>query len=219
MTPSANPFPAATPHAPPPKKRPVLVIVALVLGIPLVACLLLGGLGVLVSSTAKKLPLAAGDDAAFVTAEDLFASTGQNVKPDPAKVKQGREKQLGGSVEISYEYESEAPPLYVSTLVSIEKSASSAKNTYLGQSVGGLAGMAIAGQGLTLEDRDDLFKWGEQSKHKRLMMEGKPVGHFFITRKDKRVFTTIFSGVYFDDAESLSALLTPRLAAMEKLEP
>lgn len=215
MTP--NPFPAPAPP-PPQKKKPILLIILLALGVPLAACLVLGGIGY-VLSTGKQEPLKPGDEAAFVTAEALLATTSNDAKVDATKVKQGREKLIAGGVDLSYEYESEKPPLYVSTQISIANSAADAKNSFLGQSVGGAAGLAIAGEGVKLEDRDDMFKWGDQSKHKRLTMDGKPVGHFFIAQKGKYVFTTIFSGIYFDDADALAALLAPRLAAMETLAP
>lgn len=195
----------------------MLLIIGLVIGIPLAMCLLVGGVGMLFALGTKQMPLQPGDEAALVTAEDLLASIGSEAVPDPAKVKQGRERLLDGSVEISYEYESQDPPLYVSTIISLERNESDARATYIGQSVGGAAGMALAGQGLKLEPRDDLMKWGDQSKSQLMVLEGNPVGHFFITRKGKRVFVTVFSGVYFDEPELLSSFLTPHLEAMEQL--
>jgi hypothetical protein len=200
-----------------PKKSPRSVVVARTLGIILLACIVLGTLGYLATVTMKKLPLKAGDVAALVTAEALLEASGQDATPDATKVQQSRQNLLG-SVELSYEYESDKPPLYVNTVVTISRSTLDAKNDFRAQSVGGVVGIAIAGEGVRFEDRDDLFKWGERSKHQRLMLANQPIGHFFIAQKGKRIFMTMFSGVYFDDRESLEALLLPRLEAMEKLE-
>jgi hypothetical protein len=214
---STSPDGAAAPSAP--KKSPGGLGVARALGVALLVCVLLGGLGYVVTVTMKKQPLRAGDTAALVTAEDLFAATGRDTKPDPAKIKQSRQNLFGSGVEVSYEYESDEPPLYVNTVITISSSAGDARRDYVAQSVGGMVGLAIAGEGVKLEDRDDLFKWGELSKHKRLLLNGEPVGHFFIAIKGKRVFSTIFSGVLFEDGASLRALILPRLEAMEKLPP
>ena len=133
-------------------------------------------------------------------------------------MKAGRRRLIDGSAEVNYEYESESPPLYVSTSISLEKDNRDAITTYTSQSVGGSVGLSIAGDGLKMEERQDLLAFGDQSKSQLLTMNGKPVGNFFITRKGPRVLMVIFSGVYFDDPEALRSVMEPKLEAFQLLE-
>ncbi len=215
MTP--NPAPAVPPVAPPPnKKRTLLLLLAVVIGAPLALCLVLGATIVLFDKTQKKTPLTQAERGALVTAEDLVAA-GAKFAPDPKVEVSSKNANLDGSSELSYEYESKDPPVYVSTSISMEKSAADAISSYTGQSVGGAVGMNLSEPKMGLEDRDDLLKWGDQSRARLITYDGHPVGNFFIARKNNRVFLTMFTGVYFDDPEDFKSVIEPKLEAMDAL--
>ncbi len=223
--PSAPPTPfSADPNplpAQPPKKKsgfPVIAMIAVVVLVPLGLCLLIGGAGFLMAKSAKPGPLKPGDRAALVTGEDLFAATSRDAPAKPKTEKAQRSKLFDGSVQLEYEYQSKTPPLYVATTLTLETSLEAAKTSYLTQAVGGAAGVAIGASNVKLEDRDELFRWGDESKLQVLQVDGKPAGNFFVARKGTRVFLTIFSGVYFDDPEAFRSLVEPKLAALLSLE-
>jgi len=215
--------PAGLPTAPPPgpqkKKTPWLLIIGLLVGVPLVLCLGVAGLGAAFVGTAKETALRPGDLDALVTAADLLAATGQDAEVDPKLEVTGRKKYIDGSVDLSYEYEQKDPPMYVSTSVTLEKNADDARTSFLTTSAGGGLGVAVAGgSDVKLEDRPGLLKWGDQSKTQILMASGKPAGNFIVVRKGTHVFMTTFAGVYYDDAQALTSLLEPKLEAMMRLE-
>jgi hypothetical protein len=219
MTPNPVPPAAAPEPSPPPanKTRTVLKWVALVLAVPLALCLVLGATVLFFDKTQKKTPLSDVERGALLTAEDLV-SAGAKFTPDPKIEVASRNANVDGSNELSYEYESKDPPVYVSTMVSLEKSDADAMTSYTSQSVGGAVGMNLSEPKMGLEDRDDLLKWGDQSRARLITYDGKPVGNFFIARKNNRVFLTMFTGVYFDDPEDFRAIVEPKLDAMAGLQ-
>lgn len=221
MTPNPAPPEATQPTSPPPappvnKPRTVLKWVALVLAVPLALCLVLGATLFFFDKTQKKTPLSDAERSALLTAEDLV-SAGAKFTPDPKIEVSSRNANVDGSDELSYEYESKDPPVYVSTMVSLEKSEGDAMASFTSQSVGGAVGMNLSEPKMGLEDRDDLLKWGDQSRARVITYDGKPVGNFFIARKNNKVFLTMFTGVYFDDPEDFRAVVQPKLEAMAEL--
>lgn len=217
MTPNPFPVPPAPP-APPPKRRNLLVIVGLALGVPLALCLLIGGAAYFFEASAKSAPLVPGDREALLTADDLFVAAGTDAKAEATREKTGRRKLFDGSTEVNYEYESDEPPLYVATTISLEKDVGDARTTFHSQAVGGAVGLAVVGQGMKMQDRPDLLDFGEERKSQLLMMDGKPVGNFLVARKGTRVYLVLFTGIYFDEAEDFRAVMEPKLAAFEALE-
>lgn len=214
-----TPSPSTSPPAPAPatKKKRLLLWVALGLGVPLLACLVLGAFGSLMSHRVKTVPLLPSERAALLTADDLLAAGNENGRADPAREKSGRNNLFDGSAELTYEYESETPSMYVATTISLEKTVADAMASYAAQSVAGLVGLAVTQKKMKLEDRDDLLTWGDQSTAKLITYEGKPVGNLFIARKGTRIFLTTVTGVYFDDAEALREIVEPKLKAMDAL--
>jgi len=208
------------PSAPrPAKKKNVLLVVGLLVGVPLLLCLGLVGLGAVISGTAKKAPLRPGDRAALVTVGDLLAAAGSDAEVDATKEVTSREKDLFDSVDVTYEYEQVNPPMFVSTTISLEPDEDTARTAFVTSSAGAGVGVALSGDGtVKLEERPGLLHWGDQVKTSLLTASGKPTGNFVVVRKGKRVFTSIFAGVYFEDGDALQALLEPKLEAMMKLE-
>ena len=80
--------------------------------------------------------------------------------------------------------------------------------TMLGTRLGG-------GVSITIEERNELFKWGDQSRLAILKSNGLSIGNIFVARKGKSCFFMILYGVYFDDSESLKELLLPTLSLLE----
>lgn len=198
-------------------KAPFRAKVILGIVVPLAIFLLVGGLTWFFQSTGKYRALEPAERAVLVTAHDLFAMSAQPELYVQAQETGEREDLLDGSATLTTEYQSEKPPMYVVSQVALEPSERAAKLTWQAQSIGGFMGLSVESKDIVLVNRDDLYSWGDESKSQLLTIEGKPVGHFFVIRKGRRVFMAIFTGVYFDEASPLAALLTPKLEAMERL--
>ncbi len=57
-----------------------------------------------------------------------------------------------------------------------------------------------------------IFSWPAKSKCSLVVDgEGEMVGNYFTCRTGRKTFEWIVTGIYFDDAESLGALLLPVL--------
>lgn len=207
-----------------PKKKPTRVglIILLAVGIPVVGVAALVGVGVLLSSTGKELPTGPADQAAVLSVEELGERLQDfSVKPNVAKLTKRR--LLDGSHELNYEYDTsndEGGGLYLNCVITVEKDATDAKNSYLGMKLGGAAGFALtSGKGLKLQDREELLKWGDDSHSALLTVDGKPAGNFFIARKGTHIFYLIVAGVFFDSPENLTSLLVPKLEQLAQYKP
>lgn len=71
--------------------------------------------------------------------------------------------------------------------------------------------------GTSQMERNDLFRWGDQSSFHVLYVHGAPIGNSFKAIKGKRVFMMTFSGVFFEDTTAIQELLQPRLDTLERL--
>lgn len=191
--------------------------VALGIAVPLAIFIIIASLTWFFQSKGKRRPLTSQERATLVTAKDLFAMSSQ-VDLYLATQETGEREDLSdGSATLVAEYQSDEPPMYVVSQVSLEPTESAAKLTYQADSIGGFMALATESKGIVRTDRDDLFKAGDDSKSQLLSIDGKSIGHFIVVRKGKRVFMTIFTGVYDEEAHGLRELITPKLEAMERL--
>ncbi|HZT80834.1 MAG TPA: hypothetical protein VFA26_11450 [Gemmataceae bacterium] len=69
---------------------------------------------------------------------------------------------------------------------------------------------------LTQQDRNDLFRWGDQSQCVLLLKNGKPVGNWFACQKGNRVFQMILVGAVFDKPWTLRDRLAPVLQRLDQ---
>ena len=203
------------------KKSKVWLIVLLAVGIPLGLVSLFLGLGALFLATAKDLPVTAADREVLLEA-GVLAEYVEGFDPSLGTESVGKKRFLDGSHEVEYEYEHpEDDPdhaLYVLCTATIEKKGSDARITYAAAVHTMSLGLGFGG--LTVEARDDLFSWGDDSKCALLRGEGgAPVGNLFSCRDGTRVFQCTFIGVYFDEVGGLAELLQPILTSLRSYRP
>jgi len=211
MTPSLVPLPP--PAAPRKKSSALWIVIPILCAIPVLLLLLLGGLAYLYAKSGEQLAATAQDRAVVIDAAALAAHV-PGLAVDPAKEQLKKERNAFGVVTVSYEYEGQ-PALYVKSSATFDKTASDAKTSYGGARLG-LEGYLAATGKLQTVARDDLLRWGDESRSSLLVRDGKPLGNFFIARKGGRVFMLMTAGIYFDDPALMSELLRPRLEAMER---
>jgi hypothetical protein len=200
-----------------------LLILGLIIGIPVGCIALLGGLGWLYLATAKDVAILPKDEAVVVQVEDVRQYLGEKFTPLASAETIKKSRYFDGSHEIDYTYDHPRDgqqTLYLSNTVGIERDVSEAIGNYHGSRVAIRATMSVLGETkLTHTDRNDLFRWGDDSSLSIISSDGEPVGNLFCARKGNRVFTLLMVGLYFDDAEGIRNLLGPKLAQLEKYEP
>lgn len=157
-----------------------------------------------------------GDRERLITIDDITAQLPQVTRAASAPEKIERLWHTDASVEISYEYDGSetATPIYLTSTVSQAMSSRDAENEYFGYTAGMKVGAAVSGVGLKETPRDDLLKWGDESRSTLLTSDGQPAGNYFIARKGSRIFILMVSGIYFDEPEAFQALVKPRLDRM-----
>ncbi|MDB4142321.1 hypothetical protein N9733_02520 [Akkermansiaceae bacterium] len=62
-----------------------------------------------------------------------------------------------------------------------------------------------------LEEADELFSWGDDSKFAFQVTENERYGFAFITRKGNKVYFVDAWGLFLEDPAEISAFLTPKL--------
>lgn len=124
-----------------------------------------------------------------------------------------RTRYLDGSYDVSVDYEVDEF-VVTSSLYFVERRGSDALSVYGGLLVTGPLMETMAD--IELQDRDDLFDWGDNSSSKVILVDGEPSGHVVIARKGKVAFTVTLAGIYEDDAQRLEALLRPVLDSAQR---
>jgi hypothetical protein len=198
------------------RKPRVLLIVGSVLLILFLVC---GGCSTLVYFAYYHEidePVTAADKEVMVTAE-YVATFSDDIQVDPKKDKFKKVRHLDRSREMSYEYgdpEDQNQPVYVNHMVCIERNAKEARDAYAGLDFFTKLGVGKA-DGVVEIDRNDLWKWGDQSRCVVLHYGGKPYGNMFMGLKGRRYFVIVISGLYFDKAEDIKAFLDPKLLKLD----
>lgn len=124
------------------------------------------------------------------------------------------ERLFDGAVELGYEYDDprdEAPYLNASLHYEPKMSDAVAIFTVLWQ--GAKLGVRLSETGSRVEDKHDLFRWGDASRFGFLTQNGERYGIVFCARKGRRVYLLMTSGAVLEDAVDLDSFLRPKLEA------
>jgi hypothetical protein len=202
-----------------PRSRPrpwlwILILVPVGIVASLAAVL---GLGALFNLSGTDVALADGERELVL---DISHLTGwiPGYTPDLAGETITKTRYLDDSFEIEYEYDlpqnEEAP--YLSYNLTFEPSESDASTTYVSLWGGTKVAFYVFGEiQVEVEEKNELFRWGDQSRFGLLLAEGKPFGNVFVAKKGKRVVYLLVSGIYFDDSENVTAFLAPYLERLD----
>jgi hypothetical protein len=124
------------------------------------------------------------------------------------------ERLFDGAVELAYEYDDprdEAPYLNASLHYEPRLSDAVANFTLLWQ--GAKLGVRFSDTETRVEERHDLFRWGDASRLAFLTNDGARNGMIFCARKGRRVYLLMTGGAVLEEAEELDAFLRPKLEA------
>ncbi len=187
-------------------------------GIIVIGILGIVAIGLFFEMTATDLDVTDADRAAVLDIAELTEWM-EGFAPQSSQEVWSKKRYIDGSIELDYEYdepENENAP-YLSCTVNFDSKPSEAKITYLASWNSMKLGLGL--NDARVEERNDLFSWGETSKFGLLMSEGDPFGNALAAYKGSKSVLIVFSGVYFDDAEALNELLEPTLMSLEAYEP
>ena len=215
-----NPNPTGLPRQ---SNNKVWIIVAAVIAISIIGgMLLVVGLGALYWATSSEEPLGPNDQAAIVDIDMFLDWSGDPYAPDYSGEKLIKTRFLDGSYDVDYDFnvpeDPDAP--YLNCNITIEKNKADANVSYVSMWTGALLGMHMLGDAdVEVTERNDIFRWGDESTFAILSVDGEPFGNMFSARKDTRVFFIIFSGIYTDDGEFVNDLLLPVLSELHTYAP
>lgn len=188
------------------RKSRVGLIVALAVGIPILAVVALVGLGLAFNAMADEKPASAADQSLVLKVADLEPYLpGLTVHPGAEKTI--RRTNVDGSWEVENLYESDELFL-LSTYEQTDDSSDAAMTM---SAINGGTSIGYSGTQVTEEERNDLMKWGDASKFYIVRNAGNPIGNRLLARKGGKVIHIAFSGIYFTDRDSIHELLDPLL--------
>ncbi|MEX0774535.1 MAG: hypothetical protein WD042_02350 [Phycisphaeraceae bacterium] len=195
MTQLPSDLPTLAPAAPLSTALPRLAVksrawlwVTLGVGVPMVLfglCVLTGVLLVMLG-TDKPLPVTNADRAVVVNAE-LLAEWRDDFTPDAAHetITSKRWPDKGYSVEYEYDEPANDDSPYLSCMATFDVTERIARTTNADQKDGALRGVQSVAN-VVLQERNDIYRWGDESAFYVMMAHGKPTGNCFMARKGPR---------------------------------
>lgn len=203
-----------------PKKRRAWLWLAVLMPLAAVGTVaLLLALGVLFKASGETLEPTREERALLLDIWHL-SSWMAGYTPDLAGERMTKTRYFDDSYEIEYVYDlpgDEAAP-YLTYSLTFEGTEADARGTYT--SIWGgtkVAFMLLGDTEVSVDERSELFQWGDFSRFGVLTTDGVPFGNVFLARRGSLVVYLLLAGVYFDEGESVSELLTPYLEKLEKL--
>lgn len=162
----------------------------------------LAAAGARMSRENKFKNVSALDRAHLVTAADL------GHQADPARELLMKTEEANGSLRLTYRYPDElmpGDPVSVECLVVRTLDEVAAKHAL----------DLIEFEVRRALDRKDVLAWGDESRAGLLLKEGKAVGTFFSTRKDRFVFVLRITGVQLEP-DQLEQVMRPKLEQLTR---
>jgi hypothetical protein len=122
---------------------------------------------------------------------------------------------------IEYEYKSpedgSSSPLFISCEFELQPTTKRAASSFRD----GITGfeLGIKKGGITIEKRPKLFRWGDESFCAYMKKGDNIVGNIISIRKKNKIYTVIFTGIYFSQTSDLNKFLIPKLEEVDVYDP
>lgn len=184
------------------------------IGVPVAMFAACGAMALFAYFTAAELPVTAADRSVLVTAEHT-ADWVDDFVFRPELETATKKRFLDGRHELVYFYHDPDNGVYIYCTVGYEPKEADAHLTYVGQK--GVASLDLKmSDDIKVENRDELFRWGDESSFALLTSDGEPVGNMFTARKGRCTFHLIVGGAfYFEDGEIFAAFVERPLGQLE----
>ena len=141
--------------------------------------------------------------------------------PDASRETVLRHRYVDRSLDIDYTYgRTDGDGLYVKCTLSLEPTPAQAEafSRRLWKLPPQQQKM-FGGREVQLVERNDIFRWGNQSRLGVIQSAGRPAGNLFVARRGRAVFCLLIAGACFQQAEAFSSLVSPVLARVERYAP
>ncbi len=162
--------------------------------------------------TACSEPVTERDKALFVSAGDLRGS-GCDTGTAAPQVSYKKHDIPYISKTIEYNFKAVADgipcPVVINITVTINRDASTARESFGGVQTGLRVGMKLAD--VQLKDIGEFYHFGDQSASGYLLKNDKISGMYYVTRSGRVVYQYLMFGLYFKNAEAFGAFIRPRL--------
>lgn len=123
-------------------------------------------------------------------------------------------KYFDGSYDLDYTYDDSEDPEspYLNCSVAFERTRQDARSAYWATWGGGKLGLSyLSDVSIAVVERNDIFRWGDESRFAVLELEGRPIGNMFVMREGKIVYFLMFTGAAVEGADDVRSLLTAPL--------
>jgi hypothetical protein len=211
-------------YVPPPRKRSRtwiwLVVILVPAGLLLCVAFVIG-IGAVYVLTAKEEPASQSERQLVVDAAAVAAARG-DFTPRAELETCKKIRYLDRSFDIEYEYDSpeDDDNPYINSSLTVERNLRDARTSYLSLWGGARLGMRFgSGTEVTVVERNDLFRWGDESRFALLQVGGFSGGNLFVARKDTKVVYLLLAGASLDEPGEIAALLGPVLERVEQFKP
>ncbi len=136
---------------------------------------------------------------------------------DPSEAESFQVKRnLDGSTEIEYEYDSEndssnADILWLKSEAEVLGSVELASTAFEDRISAYKIGAFLGNSEVEIIENPELFTLGNENYSAYFEKDGKKLGNLLVTRKGDTVFSLLMIGFYFDEPELLHELMSPKL--------
>ncbi len=141
--------------------------------------------------------------------DDLAEYMGTSEFP-PERGVLARHRTAEGGHALTYEYDSENPPLYLFWEVVVHDGVVPASRHYESGGDGIRLGSALASR-VDFVPHHRFVSWGNDSSYFTIESGGEPVGSGFLARSGRRTVLLLLTGVYFDSRATFDAVVGPKL--------
>lgn len=185
----------------------------LILLIPAAGLLLVAGIAVaacLYISCAVEEQLTPAEREMVFDMDDVIEFT-SDLEIDRSREILKKTRHPDGSREIEYKYDDprdETP--YLTSTLSLETSFPNAKALYISMWGGLKIGLRFGGdKPVRIVERNNLFKWGDESRFGLVQCDGKTTGNIFCGRKGLLVVHVLITGLFSEDKKIISGIFDP----------
>lgn len=168
----------------------------------------------------ESLPITQTDREVVIGAEAIGEYT-DALNPSVAEETFYKEKYLDGSVELTYDYDDTMldEGVYISYTIHVEKTKEDANTTYSLMWGVATASMKLGGgSSAGVEERNDIFAWGDRSRFGLITYDGQPAGNILTAQVGNKVIVFMLAGVYFDDG-AFAEMARPYLEKARLYDP
>lgn len=197
------------------RKGVLIAIVAVVASVVLVLGLIVA-FAAFYGFTAKDFEVNDAVRACVLTAADAGEWFEMDVKPELEEW--DAEQYIDRSVQLYYYYNDEEESVYLNCNLTEEPKRSDAVMSYQIEWNGlKLTNRFGPGSTIGLEEADEVFRWGDESKFAFQILEGERYGFAFVTRKGGKVFFLDCWGLLLEDPEEIADFITPHLEQLDSI--